>query len=78
MLDDLENKILNLKNGNRYNDYCVNDALSHLAVVKEALEARERNPREHFYEGVKHAKWVMKVVPIVSVITDHMEGTGSW
>tara|TARA_B110000091_G_scaffold132131_1_gene141557 strand:+ start:282 stop:518 length:237 start_codon:yes stop_codon:yes gene_type:complete len=78
MFNNLEKHILELKNGDRYNDYCINDALSHLAVVKEALEARETDPERHFHDGVKHAKWVMKITPIMSVITDYIDGTGSW
>ena len=77
MFNNLEKHILELKNGDRYNDYCINDALSHLAVVKEALEARERNPETHFREAVKHAKWVTKITPIMYILTDYIDGTGS-
>ena len=77
MIGELENSILKLKNGNRYNDYCVNDALSHLAVAREALEARESNPENHFREAVKHAKWVTKITPIMYILTDYIDGTGS-
>ena len=78
MLQAVVEEINNLKNGDRYNDFCVNDALSHLKNAQECLEARETNPKQHFQDGVKHAKWVMKVTPIMSVITDYIDGTGSW
>ena len=77
MLHKVIEEIKNLKNGDRYNDFCVNDALSNLKKVQECLEARENYPQQHFEDGVKHAKWVMKTVPLLSVITGYMESTGS-
>mgnify|MGYP001398040173 CR=1 FL=1 len=67
-MDALENEILELKNGKVHNDFCVNDALQHLEKVKEALRARESNAKEYYKENIEHAKWVMKVMPVLYLL----------
>lgn len=64
-MDTLEKELCNLKCGNVYRDFCVNDALQHLDKIKEALEAMEKNPKEYYKESIEHTKWVMKVLPMV-------------
>ena len=65
MIKDFENFLESLKNNNRYNDYCVNDALSHLNSIKEALDAREKNPREFYDEAMDQGKFLWKALPLL-------------
>ena len=45
----------------------------HMEKVKEALYARENNPKQYYKDAIDHAKWTMKVTPILHLITEHLE-----
>tara|TARA_R110002074_G_scaffold369247_3_gene543937 strand:- start:273 stop:497 length:225 start_codon:yes stop_codon:yes gene_type:complete len=61
-----------LKDGTPHNDYCVNSAMAHMEIAREALTAREEDPKQYYTDAIKHAKWVMKVTPILHIITENM------
>ena len=65
MIQEFENFLKNLKNNERYNDYCVDDALSHLNSIKEALDARENNSQEFYKESMDHGKFLWNALPIL-------------
>ena len=65
MIQDFEKFLNNLKNNERYNDFCVNDALSHQNSIKEALDAREKNPRDFYNESMDQGKFLYKALPIL-------------
>lgn len=67
-MDKLENELYNLKCGDVYKDFCVNDALQHLEKAKVALEARETNAKEYYKENIDHAKWLMKMMPVLYLL----------
>lgn len=67
-MDKLESELYNLKNGNIYNDFCLNDALQHLDKIKEALAARENDPQKYYKESIEHSKWLLKVMPILYLL----------
>jgi hypothetical protein len=67
-MDSLEKDLHNLKCGNVYKDFCVNDALQHLDKIKEALEAMETNPKKFYKESIEHTKWIMKMMPVVYLL----------
>lgn len=69
----IKTNIESLKTGDSYNDYCINSALMHMEKVKEALHARENNPKQYYKDAIDHAKWTMKVTPILHLITEHLE-----
>ena len=70
MIDDFENYLLNLKNKTRHNDFCVNHALSHLNSIKEALDARENNPRQFYNDEIENAKFIHKAMPLLFLIQE--------
>tara|TARA_B100000686_G_C16541515_1_gene837705 strand:- start:35 stop:268 length:234 start_codon:yes stop_codon:yes gene_type:complete len=70
MFEEIEAEIEKLKNGKVVNDHCVNDALHHLKQAKIALDARETNPQNYYKDAMQHARWVMKVLPLLHVLDE--------
>lgn len=70
MLENFEKFLKDFKNSDRYNNFCVDMALSHLTSIKEALDARENNPLEFYKNEMENAKFMGKALPLLFLIQE--------
>lgn len=70
MLESFEKFLKDLKNSDRYNNFCVEMALSHLTSIKEALDARENNPLGFYKNEMDNAKFMNKALPLLYLIQE--------
>jgi hypothetical protein len=55
------------KTGEKYHDFCIDDAMWHLMKAHEALTASETDPETYYKESVQSAKTIIKSLPVLIV-----------
>ena len=61
LIDNLENK----KSGEKFHDFCINDAINYIKKAMEAFEASQENPKEWFKDNVSMAKTFLDLFPAI-------------
>ena len=67
MITTMIKHITLLKNGDKYHDFCADDAIYFLQKAQESYEAMETNPEQWYKESRFAAEVIMKSLPILCV-----------
>lgn len=67
MITTMIKHIILLKNGDKYHDFCADDAIYFLQKAQESYEAMETNPEQWYKESRFAAEVIMKSLPILCV-----------
>lgn len=66
-MDELIVQINLLKNGDKYHDFCADDAIYFLQRAQESFEAMNTNPEKWYKESRFAAEVIMKSLPVLCV-----------
>jgi hypothetical protein len=73
-MDELIKTLESNKTGEKFSDFCIDDAISHVKLAKAALEEGLSDPEKWYNESRDQAKLMIKSLPFIILANNDLIG----